>query len=68
MDRQGKLKFRFHDPNDPNALATVLMHICVDMNRSRVERILEEVAVTRGENKEEERTSVNNKFQNESNL
>lgn len=44
LDKQSKLNFRFHDPNDPNALALALMHICVDANKSRVEQILEEVA------------------------
>ena len=52
MDKQGKLNFRFHDPNDPNALALALMHICIDANKSRVEQILEEVACSQEEGKE----------------
>lgn len=53
MDKQSKLNFRFHDPNDPNTLALALMHICVDANKSRVEQILEEVDCSQGEEKEE---------------
>lgn len=53
MDRQGKLNFRFHDPNDLNTLALALMHICVDANKGRVEQILEEVACSQEEKKEE---------------
>ena len=53
MDKQSKLNFRFHDPNDPNTLALALMHICVDANRGRIEQILEEVACSQVAEKEE---------------
>ncbi len=53
MDKQSKLNFRFHDPNDPNTLALALMRICVDANKGRVEQILEEVACSQEEEKEE---------------
>lgn len=37
MNKRSKLNFRFHDPNDPVALASVLMHMCVDANKSKAE-------------------------------
>lgn len=64
MVKQGKLNFRFHDPNDPNALAAFLMHICVDMHKSRVERIVKEVAATCSEDREKETTLNENVFLN----
>ena len=53
MDKQSKLNFRFHDPNDPNILALALMRICVDANKGRVEQILEEVSCSQEEGKAE---------------
>lgn len=41
MDKYCKLNFRFHDPNEPLALASALMHICIEANTPKVERILQ---------------------------
>ncbi|MCI8500061.1 MAG: hypothetical protein HFE28_05575 [Clostridia bacterium] len=41
MDKP-KLNFRFHDGNTPEALARVLLDICIDANMERIEAAIKQ--------------------------
>lgn len=46
MDGQYKLSFHFHNPNDSGKMEIALVRVCIDANKSRVEQILEEIALS----------------------
>ena len=53
-----KLNFRFHDGNTPEALARVLLDICIDANMERIEAAIKRetaVAAEKTDKRENER-------------
>ncbi len=57
MDKP-KLNFRFHDGNTPEALARVLLDICIDANMERIEAAIKRetaIATENADKRENER-------------
>ena len=39
-----KLNFRFHNPNTPEELTKILLRVCIDANKNKVEQIIRDEA------------------------
>lgn len=39
-----KLNYRFHDPNPPAEAVNILLQICIDANRTKVEAAMKHIA------------------------